>query len=120
MIPFFFLLIFGIFQPQHFGAYEVSAAGKNIIVDPESARYTPCKVEVLFKDNRLWFGGQSYQISGKSRLLGDSVTTFFCYRLNRQDSIFLSMTTVPAKERNHWLLLFAWQDSTKAFKAVGM
>jgi len=118
LLKLFFCFFFIQVAPsKHFHAYKVSAAGANVVVDPTTARYQECNVDVLLSSNLFMLGQQSYYIC-RIQKIDDSVTTFFCYHFRGQDSIFCSVTIMPAQGRNHWFLLTAWEDSTKAYKAI--
>lgn len=100
---------------KHYHAFKVSAAGKNSIVDPDSAPYESCSLELEFKGNQVLMGQQQYIIAQRERY-DDSLSTFFCYRLQGRDSVFCSVTVLPAKKPYNWKILIAWEDSTKAFQ----
>jgi len=116
------LLVFGymLWQtnlPQHFRAYQVSSHGANVIVDADNAQYVTCDVQLKFDDKSFLIGSQRYNVYNKKKA-DDSMVTFFGYRAGGFDKIACSATILPEKEKGHWMVLYVWEDSTKAFHTI--
>lgn len=114
------LLLIGFFwwqalPPLHLRATRVAYAGRNVLVDLDKAQYSPCDVVLHISEKELKVGDEVCRVYRTSRV-SDSVVSYFAFREVNRDAVYVSATVIPMKEKKHWKVLVAWEDSTKAFQ----
>ena len=102
---------------KRYHAFQLSTAGKDVMVNLETARYTSCSIEIKASSKEFSIGQEIYSIDYTEPFV-DTLRAYFGHRMQGARQIACSLIRLPAGKTRADTLLFTWEDSTKAFQAT--